>query len=119
MSRSEGGDFEGGETITVADLRKQRADAFGYVAASEVRLDNANVIVLPNSAVVHRTPPTNPYVKVERDGRDLFGTFHGLSGGGLERPQRIAGVQHTTLNIDVGDGYYTVWGADLEKDLRR
>lgn len=55
----ERGNFEGGDTITVAELCKQRG-MFGYVAVSEIRVDNANVIVLPHSATVHRMPPANP-----------------------------------------------------------
>lgn len=116
---NEPGDFEGGETITVAELCKQRTGMFGYVAAGEIRVDNANVIVLPHSATVHRMPPANPYSKVEWGGTELCGTLHGLSCDGLTRPDRIVGGKRTTLVIDVGDGFYTVWGHGLEEDLRR
>jgi hypothetical protein len=115
----ERGDFEGGDTITVAELCKQRAGTFGYVAASEIRVDNANVIVLPHSATVHRMSPANPYSKVEWGGTELYGTLQGLSSDGLRSPQRIVGEKSANLVIDVGDGYYTVWGRDLEADLQR
>lgn len=119
MSKPERSDFKGGDTITVSQLCEQPESTFGYVAASEIRVDNANIIVLPNSATVHRVPPANPYIKVERVGRELCGTLHGLSSDGLPMPERIAGETSITLVIDVGDGYYTVWSHDLEKDLRR
>lgn len=120
MSGSERGDFKGGDTITAAELHKQPEGTFGYIATDEICVDNENVIVLPNSAVVRRMPPTNPYIRVERDNTWLRGTFHGLSSkDNLRMPQRIVDEKNMILMIDVGDGYYTVWGRDLEEDLRR
>jgi len=116
---NERGDFEGGDTITAAELCKQRAGTFGYVAVGEIRVDNANVIVLPHSATIHRLPLTQPYGKVEWGGTEFCGTLHGLSKDDLTRPERIAGERGTTIVIDVGDGYYTVWGRGLEEDLKR
>lgn len=112
------GNFEGGDTITVADLCKQRTGTFGYVAADQIRVDSANVIVVPSSATVSRTPPANPYARVEQEGAGLYGMLHGLSDG-LKMPERIAGEKAVRLPIDVGDGYYNVWSGDLEEDLRR
>lgn|GEM_PF-2574121 len=118
MSKSERGNFKGGETITVVELSKQQ-DVFGYVAASEIRIDNANVILLPNSAAVYRMPPAKPYMEVEREDAELYGTLHGLSAEGLKMPQRIASEESTKLMIDVGDGYYAVWDDNLAAALKR
>lgn len=55
---------EEGQTIGHAE-DPDTCCAFEYVAVSEIRVDNANVVVLPHSVTVHRMPPAIQYSKVE------------------------------------------------------
>lgn len=119
------GNFEGGDTVTMGEFSKQNAKkgTFGYVNARDLRIDKDQyrpLIVVEDGAKVHRRPPAKTYLRVEHEGgsSSLVGTFHGLKNGYPWEIQ-VTRKPHTAVCIDVGDGYYSVWGRDLEEDLKR
>jgi hypothetical protein len=115
------GNFEGDNITTMGEFSKQGANkgTLGYIDARDLRIDedpHSPLIVVENSATVHRTPPANIYLQLEH--RDGFfspvGTFHGLQNG-YPWDIQVTREPHTSVSIDVGDGYYTVWAGTWKR----